>query len=614
MNSKLHQHRALAFVLLITIVLLLFAPAECQVTADNKSKKKYESRLVEARWQYMLDDLAREAHSVPQEEKRPLLMAEVADAYWDIDQTRARALFTAALEAALSLKVGTDDASRALRQVIKMAVKRDATLARKLSEKVIEMTTDKDWAAAESLSIATDLLESDPARAAQLVHAQAPAGPSLNTAWFILQLSRRDPAAADKVYSAYLSRFAPGTGFGLDRLLWLAGYPFGYAEAFGGSMNPNQMVGFYGLRIPGPGPRPALAQMFLDVAFRASQHALKQTSSADPQQAEAICVLVLFTTAYLLPEVQRYRPQILQQWTFLEQEALSRTTVIQRDGVIRRIEEIARSRASTGEQEAAEQYSAGQEEALLAHAEDHPSGCKRDTEFVKASLSIAYAKDFSRAIEVSGRIENGSLRDSVRQYIYYDMSIAAVARGDSASLDDARKYAEYVISSDQRALLYIKIAKAVIRHQDRQLATELLGRAMRLAETASEPTIQTGILLASAASYAEFDAYSGYKALKEAVKVINNTQSQNVDDFSILRKVNLACRAGEDTWYGDSVRAEHFSLFEIFAAMANTDPNGMILLARDLDDPSMRIRSLIAITKAMTKKTNRELNYRIPEK
>ena len=607
MSSRRYQHRALSFASLVTIVLLLFAPTECQVTPENRSKKRLESHpsADAARWQYMLDDLAREARGVAQEEKRPLLMAEVADAYWDIDQVRARELFISALEAALSLKSGTDEAGQALRQVMKLAAKRDATLARALSEKVMESATEKDWAASASVSVATDLLESDPAKAAQLVQAQAPAGPSMDTAWFILQLSQRDPAAADQVYSAYLSRFAPGTGFGLERLLWLAGYPFGYAEAFGGSLNPTQMVGFNGLRISVPGPRPALAQAFLDVAFRASQHALRQASSADPQQAEALNGLVLFTTAYLLPEVQRYRPQTLQQWSLLEQQALSGTTVIQKDGVIKRIQNIVGSRAPSGQQEPAASYATGQAEELLARAEDLPGGCQRDTELVKASLSISYAKDFSRALEVSGRIENESLRDGVQQFIYYDMSVAALTRGDSSSLDDAQKYAERVASPDQRALLYIKIAKAVLRHQDRQLAAGLLGKTMHLAETVPEPTVQTSIFLASAAGYAEFDTYDGYKALKEAVKIVNSNRSQNVDNFSVLRKVNLACRAGEDTWYGNSDRAERFSLFETFAAMASADVEGMLSLARDLDDPSIRIRSLISIAKAMTKKTHR---------
>jgi hypothetical protein len=607
MSGKRYQHRVPSFASLVAILLLLITPAKCQITPESQSKKKAESRPAadSARWQYMLDDLAREARTIPQEEKRPLLIADVADAYWELDQGRAREFFMSALEAALSLKAGTSGASQALRRVIGLAAKRDTVLAHKLSEKVIELATEKDWAASESMSVATDLLESDTARAAKLAQAQAPAGPSVDAAWFILQLSRHDPAAADQVYSAYLSRFAPDTGFGLDRLLWLAGYPFGYAEAFGGSLNPTQMVGFNGLRISGPTPRPVLAQAFLDVAFRASQHALRQANSAPPQQAEALNGLVLFTAAYLLPEVRRYRPQSLQAWLLLEQQAVAGTTLVQQDGVAKRVQQIIESRPKPGRQESAASYVSEPSEDLLGSAEKMPSGCKRDTELIKAALNIGQAKDFSRAFVVLERIEDESLRDSVRQFLYYDISIAAITRGDSFSLDEAQKYAERVASPQQRALLYIKIAKAMLRHQNRPLAAELLGKTRRLAETVSEPEVKTSILLGAASGYSEFDAYEGYQALKEAVKTINSARSQNVEDFHILRKVNLACREGDDIWYGDADQAERFSLFETFAAMASADVDGMLSLARALDDPSIRIRSLISIAKAMTKKARR---------
>jgi hypothetical protein len=110
-------------------------------------------------------------------------------------------------------------------------------------------------------------------------------------------------------------------------------------------------------------------------------------------------------------------------------------------------------------------------------------------------------------------------------------------------------------------------------------------------------------MLAAAAGFAEFDSYEGYKALREAVKLVNRAKSRNVDNFRILRKVNLACQPGEDSWYGDSDAAERFSLFETFTGMAGADVDGMLSLARDIDEPSIRIRSLISIAKAMTRQT-----------
>jgi hypothetical protein len=79
---------------------------------------------------------------------------------------------------------------------------------------------------------------------------------------------------------------------------------------------------------------------------------------------------------------------------------------------------------------------------------------------------------------------------------------------------------------------------------------------------------------------------------------------QDVENFRVLRKVNLACQPGEESWYGSSDHAERFSLFDSFAALAGADVDGALSLARELDDPSIRIRSLISITRAAARKAH----------
>lgn len=604
MSGQQSHGRIASLASLVILALIFSTHAQGQAAPEKKPAGKPERPPAAdtARWQYLLEDLAKEARTALQVEKRPLLMAEVADAYWELDQSRSRELFMSALEVALSAKGDTEEDARSLRHVIKLAARRDAALARKLTEKVLAADPGQESATTEPISAATELLETDTAKAAQLAEANAPAGPSYEASWFLLQLARRDPAAADRVYAAYLNRSATAAGFGFERLLWLAGYPFGYAEAFGGSLDPDKMMGFSGLRLSAPGPRPALAQAFLDLALRVSQNALRQVSTSDPQRAEALNGFVLFTATYLLPEVQRYRPQALPAWALLEQQAQSGATATQKESVGRRVRKIFESRPRPDQREPPEDYADPQVEDRLARAEKLPSGCKRDVEFAHTALSIGYTKDFARAFDVAGRIDSESIKDSVSQYLYYDMAGAAAAGDDAAGLDDAQKYAERVSPPEPRAMLYVKIARAALRRHDRQLAAGLLAKTMRLAEAAPETASQASIQLAAAAGFSEFDPYEAYKALREGVKVVNSARVQNVEDFHVLRKVNLACRPGEDTWYGSTARAERFSLYESFAAMAGADVDGALSLARELNDPSIRIRSLISIARAMTKK------------
>src|SRR5688500_20357949 len=67
----------------------------------QRTKKPAEDRT---HWKFLLDSLIVETRLVDPEEERPLVMAELADVYWLIDQQQARKLFNVAFDAALEVK------------------------------------------------------------------------------------------------------------------------------------------------------------------------------------------------------------------------------------------------------------------------------------------------------------------------------------------------------------------------------------------------------------------------------------------------------------------------------------------------------------------------------
>src|SRR6185503_321665 len=104
----------------------------------------------------------------------------------------------------------------------------------------------------------------------------------------------------------------------LPKLLWLAGYPFGYGEAFGGATDPVQLTGMSGFRIDTLTPNRDLASAFLSTADQAVAAAMNSLNGATPEQVEAINSLIFFTVTYSLPEVQKYRPDLFARWSSLE--------------------------------------------------------------------------------------------------------------------------------------------------------------------------------------------------------------------------------------------------------------------------------------------------------
>ena len=123
----------------------------------------------------------------------------------------------------------------------------------------IQVAKDRE-SRVEPIGAAIDLLQTDLKAAESIALASSHLGPSLDSAWLIFELQKQDSAAADRVYLTYLNNVNRGMP---NQLLWLAGYPFGYVEAFGGSTDPLQFTGMYGVRSSTLTANPALARRFL---------------------------------------------------------------------------------------------------------------------------------------------------------------------------------------------------------------------------------------------------------------------------------------------------------------------------------------------------------------
>jgi len=210
-------------------------------------------------------------------------------------------------------------------------------------------------------------------------------------------------------------------------------------------------------------------------------------------------------------------------------------------------------------------------------------------------MALDATGDFSRSAEVAGRIKDISLRESVLQYLYYDVARAAIESGDWPMAD---AYVPRVAARELRTLLYVKLAHAALDRRDRTRAFESLTEIKRLGEGISDPKPKAAVLLAAAAAFAQFDPVETDDVLRQAIKLVNSSDSDDIDRFSILRRVNMVC-AGEPQprWFGSSEEADQFSLIDTLARFSTSDRGGAIALARSLQNPASRIRALAGIAK-----------------
>lgn len=559
----------------------------------QKTKKPAEDRT---HWKFLLDSLIVETRLVDPEQERPVVMADLADAYWLIDQQQARKLFTEAFEGAVALKTDPPVAP-----VISRIAKRDRPLATELMKRLMAAKSEEKDSGEGSSEIGRELLKTDPKFAVEIAKLNASLGPTFSGLSFLFEVARTDPEGAAQIYDAYM-KSRRVRNLELASILWLAGYPLGYGEGYGddygGRNDPASFSGFSGMRIPGLRPQPNLAAAYLQLTFIAITNTLKRAAESGNPDTEVLNALALYSTSYLFPEVQRYLPDAEATWSGLYRQALAGTSEVRRAEIEKRLSFIRETRGRTSDQ-SAEEYARDNAKEKLAEIEKLPDTCNRDRAYAQAALAYSFAKDFTQARQLADRIDNLEQREAVIQFTYYDEVAALTESGD---LIRALERVEKVSAKEERAVLLVRIATAALKKPDKPMVLDALNRARTLVRDSDDAQLQAGVLLSVGALYARFDASEATYATRESIKAINRMKDRVDETFSVMRRVSLSC-VGEISWHGSREQVDTFNFYETLGAIAKTDAQaeGALALATEVQDKATRIRAQLAIVKAVIK-------------
>ena len=556
------------------------------------------------RWVLLLDNLIYETRSISPESRRAYAIADIATAYWKFDRNISQTLFISALDSALPSdpeEAKKRDYKKALEYVLSSVAKVDNALTEKLIAKVVEKQKSNEQSGNSSISTALELLKHNPRKAAELAEAIAPRGLSDGSAvYFILELAKQDVALSNRVYQTYLNKFVANRNATLNQLLWLGGYPFGRNEGY--SLDESNLAEITGFQFPQTAElnaNPVLANIFLNTALRFIQRDIEQSSQAIGARAETLKITAFFATNYLFPEVVKYQPNAGEIWEQLRQQSTAGLSPLQHQQVLKNLQSINDARART------ERYNNNpnnsDEIVELEEVEKIVGTCQRDREYSKIALNIG-AKDFKKALLVTDYIKDITQQGNVKQYLYYDITLAAIKTGDFI---ETRKSVERISQSDLQAVLYVEMAEAAFKQQDRISGLNFSNEVRKLVEKISEQEKKEGLLLAMASTLIKHDLNESREFTTEAIKSINRQSSKDEKRFSILRKVSLGCTEGDDTWFGSSVSLNHSNLFDALVFLSTYDIEEMLLIAQNLNDRTIKIRSIARIVKSITDK-NRE--------
>jgi hypothetical protein len=611
-GPKSDGRRCFVFAVFIGTLVLGFAPKALSQDGDKKrpgNATKTDSRAKDSNdlteWKILLDNLVVEARTLEPERERPLIIAELADAYWQIDQNESKKLFNDAFDRALSLpkehKPGEVTGS-----VLSIAARRDRTLSLSLTKRLMESREKGRPSGGQALEVANDLLASDVGLAVDLAQAAASYGPSMNGSWFLFKVAEKDAAAAEKLYDVYLKQLLAIPNPDLSSVLWLAGYPLGYGEAYGGSIDPNSFTGFGGMRVRGLNPHPAFARSFLQLAFASITDTLRRAAAANDSERDVLYSLALYSASYLFPDVQRYLPNAEGSWSAIYRQAQTGTSAARQAAVESRLQSINLLRANVAKYQSTDDYLSATAKEKLDQISKLPGGCKRDQAYAEVAFKLSASEKFSQAQQMADQIEKISLRDNVLQFLNFDIADAAI---DSGNLVDAPALAEKVAAKSERALLFVKIAGNSLKSRDTSSALDLLNRARVLVRDPGDPGLQAAVLLAVASVYVQFDPNETALVMREAIKAVNHVKDRVPGGFSVLRRVDLGCD-GEDRWYGGRESTGTFSLYETLAALAVSEIQGQgaLALASELEDRPTRIRAQSSVIKALMRTANQATN------
>ncbi|CAN5388335.1 hypothetical protein BH10ACI2_BH10ACI2_19250 [soil metagenome] len=550
------------------------------------------------RWKIFLDGLVQEVRTISPEERRPFAVTDVAAAYWEIDRDESQAMFVAALDVAWKLTEKMKPSERRQQPVLDYVLSTAARIDSALLKSLIDRLRKKDGAEKEADDIASgtalELLETDPEKAAQLAEAFAPNGLDDGTAlFFIFRLAQKDISLANRVYETYLTKAGASENMPVEYVVRLAGYAFGHLEYYGVDKR-GELSGANFRRIPGFSANQANINSFLSLAYRRIGKAIEQRNNAAGAGNEGLGYPILFSLAYLEPDAARFLPASGQAWQQLQQQGIVGTTPEQSQKIATHMNTIYQGRDRLQTYEEAPEKLETNTEASLADVEKLVGTCQRDVVRSKAVVQIFnYRKNFKRALQVAGEIEDTKQNEAVMQILIVDMAEAAIKDGD---WDEAEKQIKKISSTGIRAIATAVYADALIKKGEKATGEKKVDEAAIMAEKLSEAKERSGLLFALSAILLKSDPVEARSLLAKAVKDLNKQEPADKFKFSIPLRVSLSCDAEPSTYWADQDLPKS-NILEAVPLFAKDNPDETSSAIDAISDKITKIRSQSIVAK-----------------
>lgn len=468
-----------------------------QSTAKADDRNKAVPREAQQRALAMLDSLWAATEELGPNTPRLYLKAQIADAIWDYDESRARLRFNDVLQAAGSLPrenpnirvvlaAGLEPESRA--GLLKWIVERDPAWAKQL---ILGYLND-DKTKKPDFELLTRLADVDAPQAVKIMK-QALDKKELHWVSNILEdLRRKDAALADDLFSYALTAGPQADASPFRYFLGLFGYAFPNARA----ADTNSPLS------------PELLKRFFEFGYRALMQEADEVAN-ETKKSGRINERVGYgytDVVSLTPFLERYTPdagrKIIARWDEI--------LLALKDGE-REVHEIKVIFGLRSAQEA------------LSNAERATNPEEKEVSYLIAARKAMDAGDTDQARALLDRI-HGPGREELAKQIHEKTLSTAIANGDA---ETAYRYGKQVEDWRTRTMALSQVAQLLYEKNQSDRATEVLNEVQTAVEKEKEGPDKVVCMLIIANASARLSPVKGFESMKKAVDAINRAKDSD---------------------------------------------------------------------------------------
>ncbi|HZS43872.1 MAG TPA: hypothetical protein VFC63_02110 [Blastocatellia bacterium] len=621
MNKPDHLGRPLSLVLCLALVSSFVYGQQKKAVPPSSNAANNELSQSQRQAIFLIQQQIDEAGTLENVVSRIGVSVKAADAIWTFDQDNARKTLSDAYDLAVkhfhehgqknTVEGGMATVEPDQRFIVITAIARhDAAWAKRLSEQVgAETKREIEKAAKENVSntdikqstsptakigakltnLARSLLATDHDSAIALFQSTFNYPPAYNLPIFLFDVAKTNRAEADRLCNDALEAYSAGP---LAGLFYLSPYIFPLNRPVG----PTSLVTYY--QPPeGFAFNPGLQQTFLSIIFMRGDKSLAaqngNLSTADlsrmngsqmPDMAQVYTAL-----ASLEPVVAEYQPSLIDRLVSLKNSLVGAMSTD--------LQSKAALYVSKKDPSPEDQF-----KLMLDKADQQQNPSRKDFYLMQAVQAGALTEDITRLEHLIDKISDADVHQPMLDNLYFRRAKKLVSDG---KLDEATSLAKKVGQLDYRSNLLYDIAEASLKQNgDKARASEILNSAEADALKAPDTIEKARTLLGIAHLFTRFDQIRSMEVLSDAIKTINQVTAKTPQaDFA---KTGFTHTIQGKTFASySSYQVSGFSIENAFAEAGTLDFDGVLLIARKLDEKVVRLQAIVALSSGFLNKKDK---------